>query len=78
MPVTKIAQTYWVVQLANGNYVKSWQYSQDLFETIPTANILVAEDFSDNFEGFRKFFRHRGASLLEVQATIKIKEIHTP
>ena len=59
-----------IVQLANGNYVKWWQYSQGHFDVVETVDIFEACDITSKNVG--TFFMENVARVLKVEYTATI------
>lgn len=61
-----------IVLLANGNYVKSWQYSQGYFDVVETEDVLEATSVSKN--NYETFFQKDGAKLMLVKYDVTLLE----
>lgn len=59
-----------IVQLANGKYVREWQYSQGHFDVEETEDIFKACEVGA--EQFERFFQEKGAKSLTIKLSATI------
>lgn len=62
-----------VVVLKNGKFVKSWQYSQGIFDVLKTSDVDKAEEIGEM--AFDTFFSNEGATRVRVTKTITLDAI---